>query len=149
VKRSRHFSFYKRERKEKCAKEKRSSRSAPPASIFGNIPRALNFETMNAPSKANNPTRIIALVLLSLSAVSMAGNALTWWQTRMQLTSHVIPRSTVDVLSLPYLYTAIGTAFLVLPAFICYRLKWYLTCAIASGTALIGQELYLLYRLDL
>jgi len=104
---------------------------------------------MNAPAKPKNRTPIIALVLLSLCALSVVGNMLAWWQTRMQLTSPVIPRSTVDAISLPYLQAAIVASPLLLFAFISYRLKWYVTCAVISGIALLGQYLYLLYRPDL
>jgi hypothetical protein len=104
---------------------------------------------VKSPAPAQNNYKIAALVLLSLVALSTIFNGLSWWQTKWQLTSPVIPRSTVNAIALPYLYTSLATIPFVVAALLCYRFRSYLACAIISSIALAGQYIYIVYRPDL
>jgi len=101
------------------------------------------------PAPAQNNYKIVAVMLLLLVALSIIFNGLSWWQTKWQLTSPLIPRSTVNAIALPYLYTSLAAIPFLLAAFLCCRFRSYLACAIISSVAVAGQYIYIMYRPDL
>jgi hypothetical protein len=96
-----------------------------------------------ANSESKLAYQITALVLLCILLMSAIKNAFACWQIRMQLTSPIIPQSTVSAMSLPFLYAAVAILPLIIVALLLYRSNRFTVSFIISAIGLVGQFMYL------
>jgi hypothetical protein len=85
-------------------------------------------------------------ILIGLAIFDIAGQVASYFQTKDQLLSPLIPESTITHIAQPYLINAIFSAFCVIIAFILYYNTRYIASMIICGITLIIPS-YLFYLL--
>ena len=92
--------------------------------------------------KRYNSLRIVAMILLAYLLFIVAAEWISVYLTNYQLSSPIIPASTLSQINGPLKLMAIVLSAVALPALILFFLKKHLWVVILCGAAIAFQSLY-------
>lgn len=87
--------------------------------------------------------KIISQVLLIWLILSVAGGIATYFQTEYQLTSPLIPRSSIDLIARPYLLASLGCSVFAIAALLFYFFGRYQIVILLCSIAILARIYYI------